>query len=620
MPTERPDVIEHGRLDEMVKGAFADAGSDSAQGRPPGDLDAPLDPLRLPGLPGRALAGEQSAVETLGRGFARRDPIEGLDPLPKGRDSATYTTGAISGGREVGQVWPDLIAFQLSPDFPGGPFDPLRVAERGGRNLLPALMFPEAAPVGLTPKLPRGMQPVPPMPSMPAVTRGATEAAPADAAKTPRRPTPAHATGNELPSWLTAAPAPVRGGSSGASLPGLRRDFPALDQEVHGKRLIWLDNAATTQKPREVIDAVSRFYESDNSNVHRGAHELAARATDAYEGARARVQRFLGARSHKEIVFTRGTTEAINLVAQSWGRANVKAGDVILVTHLEHHSNIVPWQLLCEASGAVLRVVPVDDAGDVRLDAYEAMLGPRVKLVALPQVSNAIGTLVPVTAMVQMAHRHGALVLVDGAQSVAHLPCDVIGLGADFFVFSGHKIYGPTGIGALYGREDILEQMPPWQGGGSMIEDVTFERSTYAAPPARFEAGTPSLADAIGLGAALEYVERAGRPAIAAHEQHLMSSLVAGLSSVRGLSLVGAPAVRVGAVSFVMAGHEPQAIGQYLNRRGIAVRAGHHCAQPILRRFGHEATVRPSLGIYNDESDIAVLVRALRELGVGRGR
>jgi cysteine desulfurase/selenocysteine lyase len=496
MPADRPDGDGAGGLDEIVKGALADAlaGSEASPARLDTPPDAPL--------------------------FAPR--YAPLDPLA-------------------------MV-----------PFDLFGVAERGDWNLLPALMFP--------------------------------------------------------------APASVRGGPSGVPTPGLRRDFPALDQEVHGRRLVWLDNAATTQKPREVIDAISRFYETDNSNVHRGAHELAARATDAYERARATVQRYLGARSEKEIVFVRGTTEAINLVAQSWGRANVHAGDVIVVTHLEHHSNIVPWQLLCEDTGAVLRVVPVDDAGDVRLDAYEAMLSPRVKLVALPQVSNAIGTLVPVAAMAQMAHRHGALVLVDGAQSVAHMPVDVTGLGADFFVFSGHKIYGPTGIGVLYGREEVLEQMPPWQGGGSMIQDVTFERTTYARPPARFEAGTPSLADAVGLGVALDYVERAGRPAIAAHEQRLMSSLVAGLASVSGLSLVGAPAARVGAVSFVMAGHEPEAIGQYLNRRGIAVRAGHHCAQPILRRFGHETTVRPSLGIYNDESDIALLVRALRELAAGRRR
>jgi len=600
MPAERPQSGELAPLDALVKGALAEA------------------LVELPGvagLAGGALGGEQSALDTLGRGFVRRDPVAGLDPLPEGGDSAIFSTAAIASGREPGQHWPDLNAFRLSEDFPGGAFDPLRVAERAGRNFLPALMFPESPPASLAPKLP----------SAPVVGHGA--AVPSTTASAPwltPDPQPA-ATGNRsappsadaLPPWLAGVPA-SEGRPSGARRPGLRRDFPALDQQVHGQRLVWLDSAATTQKPREVIAAITRFYERDNSNVHRGAHELAARATDAYEGARAKVQRFLGARSHKEIVFVRGATEAINLVAQSWGRANIHAGDEILVTQLEHHSNIVPWQLLCEATGATLRAVPVDDAGDVRLDAYEAMLSSRVKLVAFTQVSNALGTLVPVVPMVEMAHRHGARVLVDGAQSVSHLPVDVTCLGADFFVFSGHKVYGPTGIGVLYGREDVLERMPPWQGGGSMIDDVTFERTTYAQPPARFEAGTPSLADAVGLGAALDYVERIGRPAIAAHEQHLMSRLVAGLSSVPGLSVLGAPAVRVGAVSFVLAGYEPQAVGQHLNRCGIAVRSGHHCAQPILRRFGHEATVRPSLGIYNDESDIERLLRALRELGGGQ--
>jgi cysteine desulfurase / selenocysteine lyase len=684
MPVERPDGDERTQLDEHVKDALVDAlaGSqaspalrapgpsrgaipgdraplrkpvttaahdgdpgvelrtpDRSASRPlPGDPDVPLDPLRLLSLPGRAISGEQSAIETLGRGFSRRDPVDGLDPLPRGRDSAAFSTAAIAGGREAGQHWPDLIAFRLSDDFPAEPFDPLRVAERAGRNLLPALMFPEPMPGSLAPKLPRGAPPVAgevpqfmsadPAQMMPKPTLGpgAAGLAPAwlaSAPSSPRTENPSSASllpGDELPPWLNAGLARERGRASSAPKPGIRRDFPALDQEVHGRPLVWLDNAATTQKPRAVIEAVSRFYERDNSNVHRGAHELAARATDAYEGARAKVQRFLGAHSSKEIVFVRGTTEAINLVAQSWGRAHIRSGDEILVTHLEHHSNIVPWQLLCEATGATLRVVPVDDAGDVRLDAYEAMLGPRVKLVAFTQVSNALGTLVPAALMVQMAHQHGARVLVDGAQSVSHLPVDMTCLGADFFVFSGHKIYGPTGIGVLYGREDVLAEMPPWQGGGNMIEDVTFERTTYAPPPARFEAGTPSLADAVGLGIALDYVERVGRPVIAAHEQILMSHLVAGLSSVPGLSIVGAPTVRVGAVSFVLAGHEPQAIGQYLNRRGIAVRAGHHCAQPILRRFGHETTVRPSLGIYNDESDIARLVRALRDLHEDRGR
>jgi cysteine desulfurase/selenocysteine lyase len=562
----------------------------------------PTDPPAPEPVPNLDRLVKDSFVDALGRGFARRNPIEGLDPLPRGRDAVTYSIAGIAAGREPGQHWPELNAFRLSEDFPAGPFDPLRVAERGAQNLLPALMFPSAAPFHV-PDLPRpgaaGIAGAPPwLTSVP----------------------PPAGLADELPAWLAPAPPPpppTAAVDSSEASPGIRGDFPALQQDVHGHRLVWLDNAATTQKPQAVIDAIARFYATDNSNVHRAAHELAARATEAYESARATVRRFLGARSNNEIVFVRGTTEAINLVAQSWGRANVRAGDVVLVTHLEHHSNIVPWQLLCEATGAALRVVPVDDAGNVRLDAYEAMLGPHVKLVALPHVSNALGTVVPVVPMVQMAQVHGARVLVDGAQSVAHMPIDVANLGPDFFVFSGHKIYGPTGIGVLYGKEDLLAEMPPWQGGGSMIENVTFERSTYARPPARFEAGTPSLGDAVGLGAALDYVERVGRPAIAAREHALMNTLVAGLSTVPGLSIVGAPALRVGVVSFVLAGHDTRAVAQHLNRRGIAVRAGHHCAQPILRRFGHEATVRPSLGVYNDERDIARLIQALRDLTSG---
>ncbi len=566
-------------------------------------------------LPGLDALAKESFVDALGRGFARRNPIDGLDPLPRGRDSVTLSTAGISAGRELGQHWPELNAYRLSDEFPAAPFDPLRVAERGAQNVLPAIMFPQSSPVRV-PQLSRPSSDLSSEP-LPSWLTASPSAVALVTEQTPPwlRPAVPDAPGS-LPTF-SSVPSSASGRETADALSAVRKDFPVLDQQVNGHRLVWLDNAATTQKPRHVIDAVSRFYESDNSNVHRAAHELAARATDAYESAREKVQRFLGARSKQEIVFVRGTTEAINLVAQSWGRAHVRAGDEVLLTHLEHHSNIVPWQLLCEATGATLRVIPVDAAGDVRLEAYEAMLGPRVKLVALPHVSNTIGTIVPVALMTEMAHRHGARVLVDGAQSVAHLPVDVTYLGADFFAFSGHKIYGPTGIGVLYGREDVLKEMPPWQGGGSMIEDVTFERTTYAQPPARFEAGTPSLADAVGLGAALDYVERLGRPAIEAHEQHLMWLLLEGLSSIPGLSIVGDPKLRAGAVSFVMSGHEPRVIGQHLNRRGIAVRAGHHCAQPILRRFGHEATVRPSLGIYNDEADVGRLVHALRDLAVG---
>jgi cysteine desulfurase / selenocysteine lyase len=398
-------------------------------------------------------------------------------------------------------------------------------------------------------------------------------------------------------------------------LDGVRADFPILEQKVNGHRLVWLDNAATTQKPRVVIAAVSSFYERDNSNVHRGAHTLAGRATEAYEAAREKVRRYLGADAPEEIVFVRGATEAINLVAQAWGRSNVKAGDEILVTHLEHHSNIVPWQLLANERGALLRPIPVDDRGDVDLEAYERMLSPRVKLVALTQISNALGTVVPVGPMAVLARERGARVLVDGAQSVAHLPLDVRSLGADFFVFSGHKVYGPTGIGVLWGRRELLDSMPPWQGGGSMIRDVTFERTILAPPPAKFEAGTPHLAGAVGLGVALDYVESLGRPQIAAFEHSLLQQMVAGLRTVPGLKLVGEPMLRASSVSFVIKGREPADIAKHLDRNGIAVRAGHHCAQPILRRFGHEATVRPSVALYNVPGDVECLIEALRSLG-----
>ncbi len=398
---------------------------------------------------------------------------------------------------------------------------------------------------------------------------------------------------------------------TGASV---REDFPALNQKVNGHPLVWLDNGATTQKPNEVIEAVNAFYRFDNSNVHRGAHTLAARATDAYENARERVRAFLGAASSEEVVFVRGTTEAINLVAQSWGAANVSAGDEILVSQLEHHSNIVPWFELCRRVGARLRVIPVDDDGNIDLESYGRMLNSRTRLVALTQVANAIGTVLPIGLMAQIAKTHGATVLVDGAQSIAHLPVNVACLDIDFFAFSGHKIYGPTGIGVLWARKGILECMPPWQGGGSMIRDVTFERIEYASLPARFEAGTPNLAGAVGLGSALAYVVQLGRVAIAAHEHELLNRLLERLRNLPHVTTIGAPFTQAGAVSFVVEGHDPQKVGKYLNSRGIAVRAGHHCAQPTLRRFGYEASVRASVGVYNDEEDIDMLLSALRSL------
>jgi cysteine desulfurase/selenocysteine lyase len=394
----------------------------------------------------------------------------------------------------------------------------------------------------------------------------------------------------------------------------IRRDFPILATRVHGRPLVWFDNAATTQKPSVVIDRLSHFYRHENSNIHRAAHELAARATDAYEGARRQVQRFLGAASADEIVFVRGATEAINLVAQSFGRKHVTAGDEILVSHLEHHANIVPWQMLALERGAHLKVVPVDSSGQLRLDEFQRLLTERTKIVSIAHVSNALGTVTPVKEVIELAHRAGATVLIDGAQSVSHMPIDVKALGADFFVLSGHKVFGPTGIGVLYGRQAVLEDMPPWQGGGNMIEDVTFERSLYQRPPTRFEAGTGNIADAVGLGAALEYLTTIGMPNIERYEGELLAYATVGLLTVPGLKIIGTADHKASVLSFVIEGLEPTAIGSALNQEGIAVRAGHHCAQPILRRFGHESTVRASLALYNTCEEVDTLIRALRQL------
>ncbi len=401
-------------------------------------------------------------------------------------------------------------------------------------------------------------------------------------------------------------------GSSALDPLRLKADFPILQERVNGRPLVWLDNAATTQKPQVVIDRLAHFYAHENSNIHRAAHELAARATDAYENARATVQRFLQARSSNEIVFVRGATEGINLVAGSWGRANIRSGDEIIVSLLEHHANIVPWKRLADETGATLKVIPVDDRGQLLLDEYARLLSPRTKLVAVTQVSNALGTITPAHEIVKMAHAVGARVLVDGAQSVLHMPTNVVALDADWFVFSGHKVFGPTGIGVLYGKEDLLNASPPWQGGGNMIEDVTFERIRYQDAPARFEAGTGNIADAAGLATALDYVLGVGLPAIAAHEHQLLEYGQHALGDIPGLRFIGTAAQKAGVLSFVIDGCDPVQIGKALNQEGIAVRAGHHCAQPILRRFGLEATVRPSLALYNTTADLDALAVALR--------
>ena len=394
----------------------------------------------------------------------------------------------------------------------------------------------------------------------------------------------------------------------------VRRDFPILKELVNGRPLAWLDNAATTQKPQSVIDRLSYFYQHENSNIHRAAHELAARATDAYEGARDKIADFLNAGSSSEIVFVRGTTEAINLVAQSWGRKNIGKDDEIVITHLEHHANIVPWQMLCAETGAKLRVVPVDDNGQVLLEEYERLLNSRTKLVSFTQVSNALGTVTPAKQMVEMAHRHGARVLVDGAQSVSHMRADVQYLDCDFFVFSGHKVFGPTGIGALYGKPEVLADMPAWQGGGNMIEDVTFEKTRYHPAPAKFEAGTGNIADAVGLGAAIDYVQKLGIDNINRYEHELLVYAMKALGSIPGLILIGTAPDKTSVLSFVLDGYQTTEVGEALNKEGIAVRTGHHCAQPILRRFGLEATVRPSLAFYNTYEEIDRLVSVVRQL------
>jgi cysteine desulfurase / selenocysteine lyase len=397
----------------------------------------------------------------------------------------------------------------------------------------------------------------------------------------------------------------------------IRRDFPILQERVHGRPLIWLDNAATTQKPQSVIDRLSHFYSHENSNIHRAAHELAARATDAYEAAREKVRRFLNASSVREIIFVRGATEGVNLVAQSWGRQNIQKDDEIVITWLEHHANIVPWQMLCADKGARLRVAPVDDSGQVILDEYQKLLGQRTRLVAFAQVSNALGTVTPAQEMIEMAHRYGAKVLLDGAQAVSHMQTDVQSFDCDFYVFSGHKMFAPTGIGVVFGKLDILENTQPWHGGGNMIQDVTFEKTTYQPAPGRFEAGTGNIADAVGLGAAIDYLERVGMVNISRYEHDLLLYATEKLQRIPGLRLIGTAREKAGVMSFVLDGFRSEDVGAALNRQGIAVRAGHHCAQPILRRFGVESTVRPSLALYNTCEEIDALVSAIWNLKQG---
>ena len=393
-----------------------------------------------------------------------------------------------------------------------------------------------------------------------------------------------------------------------------RRDFPILSTTVRGKPLVYLDNAATSQKPRQVIEAMSAFYASGNANIHRGVHYLSERATVAFEEVRAKVARFIGAAGPGEIVFTGGTTASINLVAQSWGRSTLRPGDEVLVTGMEHHSNLVPWQLLCEQTGAALRVLPVTDTGELDLDAFDRVLSERTRIFAVVHLSNVLGTVNPIRELAARARTVGAVTVVDGAQSAPHLPVDVGQLGCDFFAFSGHKLFGPTGIGVLYGRAALLERMPPWQGGGSMIASVGLERSTYAPPPARFEAGTPPIAEVIGLGAAIDYVSGIGLEAIGAWEAALLAHAVELVGQIPGLRIIGAPRHRASVLSFEVAGVHPHDVSAVLDDEGVAVRAGHHCAQPLMERLGVPATARASVAFYNTMEELEVLARALRKV------
>jgi cysteine desulfurase/selenocysteine lyase len=394
---------------------------------------------------------------------------------------------------------------------------------------------------------------------------------------------------------------------------GIRKDFPALHQRVHGKPLVYLDNAATSQKPQAVIDALVAYYPFDNSNVHRGVHLLSERATEAYEGARARIQRHLNAASPREIVFVRQATEGINLVMASYGRRFVGAGDEIVISAIEHHANIVPWQMLCEEKGARLRVVPIDDRGDLLMEEYARLLGPRTKLVAMTQVSNALGTVTPIKDIIGLAHQQDTPVLVDGAQAVPHQPVDVHDLDCDFYVFSGHKAYGPTGIGVLYGKEQWLERMPPFQGGGDMIKSVTFEKTTYNELPYKFEAGTPHIAGAIGLAAGLEYIAGLGLEQIRDYEHELLAYGTELLSAISGVRLIGTARHKAAVLSFVLDGVHAHDLGTILDRQGVAVRAGHHCAMPVMQRFGVPATARASMAFYNTRAELETLAAAIEE-------
>ncbi|WP_046986560.1 family 2A encapsulin nanocompartment cargo protein cysteine desulfurase [Delftia tsuruhatensis] len=590
----------------------------------------------LPGLPGLP-AGVQAPVNVAPPGSPLASPA-GLGPgvpgtpIPQGQApgsnllpaspaplaSLAHRAPALLPHAQAGNGVPDHVVSALPAYEPRLGSQVLGVPQRQGDPLDALAALPFAAPA---------------TPASPAVPRiGVPTEGPGIASTVPSaEPRFYFVDPVVLPSGYTTPAHPLqrqqashgaRHGAAGVQAPfdvhAVRRDFPILSERVNGRPLAWLDNAATTHKPRAVIERIRHFYEHENSNIHRAAHELTARATDAYEGARERVRRFINAPDVNEVIFVRGTTEAINLVAKSWGWQHVGEGDEIIVSHLEHHANIVPWQQLAAAKGAKIRVIPVDDSGQVLIDEYRRLLNPRTKIVSVTQVSNALGTVVPVRQIVELAHQAGARALVDGAQSVSHMAVDVQAIGADFFVFSGHKVFGPTGIGVVWGRREVLEDMPPWQGGGNMIADVTFEKTVYQPLPNTFEAGTGNIADAVGLGAAIDYVQALGMERIARYEHDLLQYGTQALAPIPGLRLIGTAADKASVLSFVLKGWTTAEVGEALNAEGIAVRTGHHCAQPILRRFGVETTVRPSLAFYNTTEEIDRLAAVVQGLAARR--
>jgi len=607
-------------------------------------FQAPVAPPDLPATSGSLAGGAGSLTPPTGFSPATSVPVlPGADAVP----DASVSQASLPEGLSVvpASIAPPLSAGAppSSPPSAAAPTAPVSAAPVSAGSVAPSNPFDAplsfgaldgfsadlSAPLGSAPLgsgvSDPGLSPsdalywAPTSGSAPAASSpGAAPARAAPAQAAPAQATTAEPTPATGRSWELEPSAAPRTSKDPFDAHAIKRQFPILSERVNGKPLVWLDNAATTQKPQAVIDRLTYYYEHENSNIHRAAHTLAARATDAYENARETVRRFINAPSKNDIIFVRGATEGINLVAQSWGRRNVRAGDEIVLTELEHHANIVPWHRLCSETGAKLRIVPTDSRGVLILEEYEKLLCDKTRLVAFTQVSNALGTITPAAEMIALAHRYGARVLLDGAQAVSHKAVDVQALDCDFYVFSGHKVFAPTGIGVVFGKKDVLEVMPPWQGGGNMIQDVTFERIVYQGPPARFEAGTGNIADAVGLGAALDWLTQVGVHNVERYEHELLVYGTERLQTVPGLRLVGTAPEKAGVLSFVLDGQKTEEVGGLLDQEGIAVRSGHHCAQPILRRFGLEATVRASLAPYNTYGDVDALVSALHRLQAGQ--